>query len=120
MAGMDLQDSVCGPAKTLDQNLGTTWSTIFPPGSQPKVLVVELPEAVDITGVGIDNGEGCGDDEVSALRHYRVEVADSANGPGTIIKEGDLLDADRHRLNLIAASANNVRFVRLVPVSAQV
>jgi hypothetical protein len=83
-------------------------------------MVVALPQAVDMTDVALDPGEGCGDDADSAARGFRVEVSSAGTaGPWTAVAEGSFTDADRHRLATFAARAAGVRAVRLSVLSNQ-
>jgi len=75
----------CGVNQAFDQSQGTGWSAYNPssedpgnPEAGPPTVVVELPEAIDISGFLIDPSATCGDGASATTREYTVET--SANG----------------------------------------
>ena len=101
----------CGLARLIDQRHTSGWSAVKPAGG-PATAVVQLPAAIDVTGFGLDPANTCGNGIGASTAGYRVET--SQDGVTfTTAAEGTFGAADRGRLNVVAASARNVRFVRL-------
>lgn len=114
-AGSENADMGCGPKQAFDGLPGSTWSTA---GSGGKELVLELPEAIDVTGFGIDPGAGCGDDERSAMKDFQIAVGPSATGPWTaVVPTGTVTPG--HKVNVFPVTRGNVTYVRLLPTSTQ-
>ena len=75
----------CGVDKAFDQSQGTGWSAYNPtsedpgnPEAGPPTVVLQLPEAVDISAFLIDPANTCGDGLSATTREYTLET--SANG----------------------------------------
>ena len=67
-----------------------------------------LPEAIDVTGFGLDPANTCGNDIGASTGGYRVET--SSDGVNfTTAAQGTFGPADRGRLNVVPPSARNVR-----------
>ena len=113
--GREYADYGCGPSGAIDQSLTLGWSTM---AGSDKVLVVQLPEAVDVTQLGIDPSETCGDTSTSATGSYRVETSPDGT-TWTVAATGTFTGADRGRLNLLTAAAGGVRYARLTLLSSQ-
>jgi extracellular elastinolytic metalloproteinase len=121
--GPDYSGFACGPDKAIDQTLGNGWGSDSIDGDgnhfTPEI-VVQLPIAVNVTELGIDPANTCGDDATASTKDYRVET--SPNGTTwTVAKEGTFGNADRGRLNLVppTAGASNVRYVRFTMLTQQ-
>jgi hypothetical protein len=110
--GNEFADYGCGANAAIDQRLESTWST---EKAAPKPLVVTLPQSVDMTGFAIDPSAGCGDDTSASTARYTVEVATLPDGPWTSV--ADRTDTFGAGLVNVAAAANDVRYVRLTPIT---
>ena len=101
----------CGLARLIDQRLESGWSAIKP-SSGSKVAVVVLPQAIQVTGFGLDPANTCGNEIDASTAGYRVET--SSDGMSfSIAAQGTFDIDDRGHLNFVPASASNVRYVRV-------
>lgn len=116
-AGSENAEMGCGPKQAFDGLPGSTWSTSQPGGD--KELVLQLPEAVDVTGFGVDPGAGCGDSEKSATAQFQIAVGPSPTGPWTTVVDQTLGATHRHKMNVFPATRANVTYVRMLPMSTQ-
>ena len=109
----------CGTQAAIDQNPAVGWST---DANGTGEMIVTLPQAVNITGFGIDPTAACGDVKEAGARRIRIETNTSAAG-GTFV---NALTANDELLPLrqlddhsvierapLAAAQNNVRRVRV-------
>ncbi|RKQ93954.1 fungalysin/thermolysin propeptide [Solirubrobacter pauli] len=119
--GFEYAGSGCGPNAAFDGLRSTTWSTLWQAvsGWRTNDVEVELPVAINLTGLAIDPSAGCFDSASSALGQYAVETASSRSGPWAQVAGGTFTSTHRNKLNPIAATASNVRYVRLRPISSQ-
>jgi extracellular elastinolytic metalloproteinase len=117
--GPDNSASGCGPGGLIDDRLDTVWGSTRSVTGQ--TIVIDLGVPIDVAGVAIDPGAGCGDDASAALRDYEVSGATGPDGgfralgmPGafTLDQGGALQD-------LANAAAPRVRYVRLHAKTAQ-
>jgi len=143
--GPDFTSFGCGPAQAIDLGQGQVWGSTTgdddgtPTNTMiPKFIIVELPEAIDITtdtgntsAFKVDPTAGCGDPGSSSTGDFTIEVASSATGPWTEVVNVDGDDtADpaptgwlpRFTYTNLAASqaVADVSFVRLTLRSPQV
>ncbi len=97
----------CGPDAAIDLSLGTGWgSETTATGASaddasdvdPKSIVIELPEAITVTGFAVDPSATCGDAGSSSTADYTIEVGPSAAGPWTVAASGTFGPADRGHL----------------------
>ncbi len=109
----------------IDQSQGQGWSTnriVTGAAVTPKFLVVQLPAAVNISAVGIDPSNTCGDGGSASTGPYTLET--SVNGTmWTPAASGTFTPADRGRLNtpaLAGGSTAAVRFLRYTMLDSQV
>src|SRR4051794_1705417 len=72
----------CGPLGAIDLSLGTGWGSTVDAGAGnpsgifiPKHIDVQLPQAVDISSVGVDPNATCGDPGSSSTGDYSIEVS---------------------------------------------
>ena len=115
----------CGLSRLIDQRRESGWSAWNPaspdPGNPhlgPPTAVVRLPAAIDVTGFGLDPTNTCGDPAGSSAAGYRIDA--SADGAAfTPVHQGTFGPSHRNRLNLVAARATGVRYVRLTLLSPQ-
>jgi hypothetical protein len=114
--------SGCGPAQTIDDQLGSVWSTTRPTaGNPPRELTVDLGQSIDIGEVRIDPTAGCGDDPGASLKDYEVAVGTSSTGAFTTVATGTFGAGDRNRFNSVALSGplTGKRFVKLIAKTPQ-
>jgi extracellular elastinolytic metalloproteinase len=123
--GPDFTDFGCGPADAIDQSFGIGWgstSDIVDGVATPKSITIRLPRAIDISTIGVDPSNTCGDGGSASTGDYRIET--SRNGVRfQQAAAGTFTAADRGRLNLItpaAGTGRRVRFVRFTAISPQV
>lgn len=116
-AGSENADMGCGPKQAFDGLPGSTWSTAQAGGD--KELVIKLPEAIDISGFGVDPGAGCGDSEQSATAQFQVAVGPGPTGPWTVVVADTLGAAHRHVTTVFPVNRSNVTYVRMLPMSTQ-
>ena len=120
----------CGTAAAFDLSLSDGWSaytaaTAGAPGfpanphrGAPPSATVQLPQAVNVTGFGVDPSNVCADDRSSATKDLRVEVSTDGTTFTTAL-EHTFADADRGRVNVLAPAGplNGVKFVRVTMLS---
>ena len=96
----------CGPEGAIDLSQGTGWgSTTFgddgAPGSdpdliQPKEIVIELPQEITLSELGVNPGATCGDPGSASTAGYEIYVAATPAGPwGAPVAEGTFTPDDR-------------------------
>jgi hypothetical protein len=143
--GPDFTPFGCGPEQAIDLGQGQVWGSTTgdddgtPTNTMiPKFIIVELPEAIDITtdtgntsAFKVDPTAGCGDPGSASTGDFTIEVSSSATGPWTEVVNVDGDDtADpaptgwlpRFTYTNLAASqaVADVSFVRLTLRSPQV
>ncbi len=143
--GPDFSSFGCGPAQAIDLSQGQVWGSTTGDDSGtptntmiPKFIIVELPEAIDITtdtgntsAFKVDPTAGCGDAGSASTGDFTIEVSSSATGPWTEVVNVDGDDtADpaptgwlpRFTYTNVAAdqAVSGVQFVRLTLRSPQV
>jgi len=132
--GPDFTDFGCGPPAAIDQSLGNGWGStsadhVHGPTDfsiLPKFVVVKLPHAVNVSTIGIDPGNTCGDAGSASTKDYTVETTTATVLPTTtwkVANSGSFVLADRHRLNPLSpatGTAAGVTFVRFTMVNPQV
>jgi len=117
----------CGPEGAIDGSQGTGWGTttgddLGTPTNVfvPKHIVIQLPQAVDVSEFAVDPSATCGDGGSASTGGFTIETSpdgvtftEAANGTFTI--------DDRGRLNSVlpTAGAAGVRFVRFTITSNQ-
>jgi len=133
--GPDYSDFGCGPIGAIDLSQGTGWGSAtagdgaaYP---DPKHIVVELPEPITLSlGEGrnsafaIDPTATCGDPGSASTGDFRIEVAQSEDGPWTevVAREGEDDWLPRYEYSNVAVDApvSDVRYVRFWIESPQV
>jgi hypothetical protein len=95
----------CGPGGAIDLSQGSGWgSTTFADGEpgtdptqiEPKAIVIELPETIDVTGFGVNPTATCGDPGSASTGDYAIYVAATPDGPwGSPVAEGTFTPDDR-------------------------
>lgn len=128
--GPDYSPFGCGPAGLIDLSQGTGWGSIT--GSteepvtseaqvEPKSIVIELPQAIDITSFAVDPGSTCGDPGSASTAGYTIEVSTTADGPWTEVASGTFTEEDRGVMVPIDATVPpGQSFVRYTMESPQV
>src|SRR3954447_4226682 len=117
----------CGPEGAIDGSQGTGWGTttgddLGTPTNVfvPKHIVIQLPQAVDVSEFAVDPSATCGDGGSASTGGFTIETSpdgvtftEAANGTFTI--------DDRGRLNSVLPTAGTagVRFVRFTITSNQ-
>jgi extracellular elastinolytic metalloproteinase len=86
----------------------------------PKAIVIELPESVDVTELGVDPAATCGDGGSASLGQYTIELSPDGT-TWTQSNAGTFALANRGQLNPLTPSAgqNGVKFVRLTMLGNQ-
>ena len=105
----------CGLTKLIDQRTTSGWSAVNV--GDPQALV-RLPAAIDVTGIGLDPTNTCGNRELASTRGFRVETSADGNSFTTVLT-GTFTLADRGRLHVLPTDVRGVRYVRVTLVSAQ-
>lgn len=103
----------CGLARLIDQKQASGWSA-----AKPASAVVELPEAIDVTGFGLDPTNACGDGAGASTARFRVETSADGDSFATAL-DGTFGASHRGRLTVLRADVRNVRYVRLTLLSSQ-
>jgi YD repeat-containing protein len=104
----------CGLTKLIDQRTTSGWSAVN--DGDAKALV-RLPATIDVTGIGLDPTNTCGNGAGASTRDFRVET--SADGVGfTTVLTGTFGLADRGRVHVLPTAVGDVRYVRVTLVSA--
>ncbi|MDP9241118.1 MAG: M36 family metallopeptidase, partial [Actinomycetota bacterium] len=115
----------CGAAQMIDQSQGQGWSTdriLTGTAVTPKWLIIKLPVAVDVSAIGIDPSNTCGDGGSASTGPFTVET--STNGTTwTAAASGTFTPTDRGHLNtpaLAGGSTAGVRYIRYTMKDSQV
>jgi extracellular elastinolytic metalloproteinase len=116
----------CGPGGLIDQSQGSGWGSDAPTNPepvnpQPKEIVIELSQAVDVAEVVINPSATCGDAGSASTGDYRLET--STDGTTWVLaNQGHFGVADRKptTVPLAAGSTADVGFVRYTMISTQV
>ncbi|MEP7091611.1 MAG: M36 family metallopeptidase [Nocardioidaceae bacterium] len=98
-----------GWPSTTGDDAGTPTSTFV-----PKQIVIDLPQAVDVSSFAVDPGATCGDGPTSSLGAYTIETSTDGSTWVTA-SQGAFQAADDGRLNTVTPTAGTqgVRQVRL-------
>lgn len=129
----DLSDIQCGPADAIDGTRAFGWGSYAPSyqggGGLPeapigdRVLVLRLPQAVDVTSVEIDPGAICGDDDSASLGEFTLETSpDGTDGSWRTAAASTFTRNDNHRLNGFLPEPGTgaaVRYVRVTMLRPQ-
>jgi len=104
----------CGPRGAVDGSLGTSWLTSI---TQPRLLTIQLPSAVNITGFSVDPSAICAGAS-SDTRAFRIWTR-TARGKWQLAY-ATIAGLPQRKVTTVRpiAGAHNVRFVRLVLLSA--
>jgi extracellular elastinolytic metalloproteinase len=104
----------CGLTKLIDRRTTSGWSAV---NSGAPVALVRLPVAIDVTGLGLDPTNTCGNGEGASTRGFKVETS-SDGVVFTTALTGSFSAAHRGSLHLLPTDRRNVRYVRLTLLSA--
>ncbi len=125
--GPDYTPFGCGPEAAIDLSQGTGWSSTAgdddgdPTGVfVPKHIVVDLSEAVDVSGFAVDPSATCGDGGSASTGAYRIETSTDGT-TWTEASSGTFTSDDNGRLNPLtpAAGSTGVRHVRFTILGNQ-
>ena len=111
--GIDHTADGCGPGGLIDDRSDSVWGSERTASGQ--TIVIDLGAPIDVAGVAIDPGAGCGDDPTAGLRDYELRGGTGPDGefralgePGTFsFNQGGALH------DLVGATAPRVRYVQL-------
>jgi hypothetical protein len=127
--GPDYSTFGCGPSGAIDQSLGTGWgsTTDTDAGDEtgsvtPKFIVIQLPQAVDISSLGIDPGHTCGDGLSASTHDFQVETSTDGTTYQTAAT-GTYYSGDVGHLNTVSLAGGtdtNVQFVRFTMLDPMV
>ena len=129
--GPDYTPFGCGPGGAIDLSSGTGWgstttATGDPADSEddvdPKEIVIELPEQITLTSIGVNPSATCGDAGSASTADYEIYVAATPAGPwGSPVADGTFTPEDRNQLVEIPVTpVPNVGAIRYVMLSPQV
>jgi extracellular elastinolytic metalloproteinase len=116
----------CGPGGLIDQSQGSGWGSDSPTNPepvnpQPKEIVIELSQAVDVAEVVINPSATCGDSGSASTGDYKLET--STNGTTWVLaNQGHFTPADRKptTVPLAGGSTADVAFIRYTMIGTQV
>jgi extracellular elastinolytic metalloproteinase len=116
----DSADYGCGAAALIDQSPSAGWSAVNQYNNPNPVAVIELPQPVTVTRLGLNPTNTCGDDPSASTAGYRVDTSPD-NQIWTTAAAGAFTAADRERLNPVTPTAGTerVKFVRLTLLTPQ-
>ncbi len=135
LTGPDLTALQCGPEYAIDGHRSNGWGSYQPnyDGSahaaygMPVVargarrVVLRLPTAIDVSGVAIDPGAVCGDDDSASLGSFQLDT--SVDGSTWHrAADGAFGSANNHRRNSLSVASGataGVKYVRLTMLSPQ-
>jgi extracellular elastinolytic metalloproteinase len=126
--GPDFTSFGCGPGSAIDQSQGSGWGSTSDddPGDAvfavtPKSVTVKLAATVDISQIGINPSNTCGDGGSASTKDYTVETSPDGN-VWTVANQGAFDATNRGMLNLLTptSGATGVAFVRFTMIDPQV
>ncbi len=117
----------CGPKGGFDLSQVSGWgsTSISPqdpsngPGGQ-KSATVRLPKAIDLSGLAVDPGATCGDDDTASTKGLKIET--SPNGTTfTTVANTTFSAAQAHEMNNVTPTSKpkKVKFLRVTMLSNQ-
>ena len=116
--GDGLKNQGCGSLATIDGRLGSTWSvdSIV----EPATMIVTLLDPVNVRAFGVDPTEGCMDGPEAAAANVKIETSPTgAAGSWTVAATPTFDEDDRHRMNLVPARADGVKYVKVTILDTQ-
>jgi extracellular elastinolytic metalloproteinase len=125
--GPDFSDFGCGPTGMIDQSQGNGWGSDVVGGTngegiEPRLVVVKLPVAVDISELAINPSATCGDAGSASAGDFTVET--SVDGTTWVEAASDHFGlANRGQMNVVPlapGSQAGVQFVRYTILGSQV
>jgi hypothetical protein len=125
--GPDFTDFGCGPTGAIDQSETNGWGSttdgdlgVATGKVTPKFIVVQLPQAVDVSEISINPSNTCGDGGSAATRGFRVEVS-SDGVTFTQVAQGVFYLGNRgHENTVFTGTSPNVKFVKFTMLNPQV
>jgi extracellular elastinolytic metalloproteinase len=118
----------CGPDYAIDLSLATGWGSTTgddagtPTDTMiPKEIVIKLPQAVDISVIGVDPGATCGDGISATTGEYQIELSPDGT-TWTQAAAGHFTRDDAGRINEVTptAGATGAQFLRFTMLGNQV
>ena len=116
----------CGPGQLIDQSQASGWGSDAPTNPepvnpQPKEVVIQLPQAVDVAQVVINPSNTCGDAGSASTGDFKLETSTDGT-TWTLADQGHFTPADRKPTSvpLAAGSTAGVQFVRYTMIGTQV
>jgi hypothetical protein len=116
----------CGPGQLIDQSQASGWGSDAPTNPepvnpQPKEVVIELPEAVDVSEVVINPSNTCGDSGSASTGDFKLETSTDGT-TWTLADQGHFGVDDRKPTSVPLASGSTagVQFVRYTMIGTQV
>ena len=125
--GPDFTGFGCGPSSAIDQSETNGWGSTTDGANgaatgkvTPKFVIVQLPQAVNVTGISVNPSNTCGDNGSASTRGYRVEVS-SDGTTFTEVARGVFYRGNRGQENTVySGTSPNIRFVRFWMLNPQV
>jgi extracellular elastinolytic metalloproteinase len=124
--GPDYTPFGCGPTGAIDQSQGNGWGSdtdhdaLITGFATDKFIVVKLPVKVDVSELGVNPSNTCGDPGSSSTRGWRIDVSPDGTSFATLV-DGVFYLANRGRMNTVfTGSATGVQYVRFWILNPQV
>jgi hypothetical protein len=125
--GPDFSDFGCGPTGAIDQSETNGWGSTTdgddgaPTGKvTPKFIVVQLPQAVNVSEISVNPSNTCGDGGSAATRGFKVEVSSDGVAFTQVAKGVFYLGNRGHENTVFTGTSANVRFVKFWMLNPQV
>jgi hypothetical protein len=125
--GPDFSGFGCGPSSAIDQSETNGWGSttdgddgVATGRVTPKFVVVQLPQAVNVSEISVNPSNTCGDGGSASTRGFKVEV--STDGTTfTQVAKGVFYRGNRGRENTVfSGTSAGVRFVKFWMLNPQV
>ncbi len=118
--GIDHTADGCGPGGLIDDRSDSVWGSERTASGQ--TIVIDLGAPVDVAGVAIDPGAGCGDDFTAGLRDYEVRGGTGPDGEFRPLGPAGTFPPDQGGAlrDLVDATAPRVRYVQLHAKTPQI
>jgi hypothetical protein len=110
----------CGPEFAWDTSLGSGWGSDHPDfdgggTTGPRVNVVKLPRAIDISSFGFATNGTCGDGPEAAVRVFTIKTKTANGSWATAYQRSASLELGVfHKLKPEKGASKKVRFVKLI------
>jgi hypothetical protein len=110
----------CGPAYAWDTTLSTGWGSDHPDSDAsgstgPRINVVKLPRAIDVSTFGFATSGTCGDGPEAAVKVFEIQTKTGSGSWETAYRRsGSLQLGVLHTLEPNKGTGKSVRFVKLI------